>query len=308
VYAQSIRIALIIKISTWGKSLVEWLAAALMDAKNDEKELFACMKIIEALGKTEDANAIYPLIGVLEGRDFTTDDYDAATEALGKLVEFIPINWFLEKLNSGDQWIAEKALWILQYWNEAYPVPQEIKEQVAIEPLIRALHNQEEERTRAAATIVLGMLGERSPVELLLTALGDTGEKVRAAAVKALSANYPEVLSSFQAEARAVLEQKQSPGSILGSPLQSFIAGMIGEMGLASLDHIQKLNELLSWPHWQVQLNAMESFRKLHRPISDDAINQLLYLRQNSQARPVRQVADDALAELLSLETAIEEG
>jgi HEAT repeat protein len=291
-----------------GKRLVEWLAAALVDEKGDEKELFACMKIIEALGETKEADAIYPLIGVLEGRGFTTDDYDAATEALGKLIEFMPINWFLEKLNSGDEWIIEKALWILQCWDEASPVPPEIKEHVPIEPLIRALYNREEERTRAAATAVLGMLGARSPVELFLIALGDISEQVRESAVKALNANYPEVLSSFQAEARAVLEQKQPPGYVLGAPLQSFVARMIGEMGLASLDYIQKLTELLFWPHWQVQLNVIESFRRLHRPIPDNAIKHLLYLRQNSQAQPVRQVADNALADLLSLETGIEEG
>lgn len=78
-------------------------------------------------------------------------------------------------------------------------------------------------------------------------------------------------------------------------------------MGLASRDYIQKLNELLFWPHWQVQLSAIDSLRKLRRPIPDDAIKQLLYLRQNSQVRSIHQAADDALAELLSLETGIEE-
>lgn len=290
-----------------GKSLVDWLAAALLEAKENEKELFACLNIIDALGETEDANAIYPLINVLEGRGFATDDYDAATEALGKLIEFIPPNWFIEKLNSGDEWIIEKALWIMRCWDEDFPVPQAITERIPIEALMVALHNPEEERTRAAATTVLGILGERAPVELFLTALGDTSEQVREAAVKALHANYPEVLSPFQAEARAVLEQKQLPGAVLGSPLQSFIAGMIGDMGLASPEYIQKLNELLFWPHWQVQLQAIGSFRTLHRPIPDTAIKQLLYLRQHSSARPVRQAADDALAELLSLETGIEE-
>ncbi len=290
-----------------GKGLVEWLTAALLEEKDNEKEMFACVKIIDALGETEDAAAVHPLIGVLEGRGFSRDDYDTATEALGKLIEYIPIHWFIEKLKSADEWIIEKVLWILLCWNEDVPVPQEIKEQTPIEPLIVALHNREEEKTRAGATAVLGMLGERVPVELFLTALGDTSVQVREAAIKALRANYPEVLSSFQAEARSILEQKQAPGEILGSPLQSFIAGMIGEMGLVSSAYIQKLQELLFWPHWQVQLQAIESFRTLHRPIPDTAIKQLLYLRQHSPARPVRQAADDALAELLSLETGIEE-
>ena len=296
-----------IKAVLGGKSFVEWLAADLTEEKEHETEMFACFKIIDVLGKTEDTDAVKPLIEVLEGEGFSTDDYDGAVDALGNLIEFIPTNWFIEKLKSGDEWIIEKALCILQYWNGDSPVPQEIKEQIPIEPLINALHNPEEEGLRAAATTVLGMLGERAPVKLFLIALGDTSERVREAAVKALHANYPEILSSFQTEARAVLEQEQVPGYILGSPLQCFIAGVIGEMGLASPDHLQKLQELLFWPHWQVQLNAIGSFRKLHRPIADTVIYQLLHLRQNSQARAVRQVADDALAELLSLETGIEE-
>jgi HEAT repeat protein len=290
-----------------GKSLVEWLAAALLEAKNDEQEMFACLTIIEALGETEDADAIGPLINVIEERGFSYDDYDGATDALGKLIEYIPVNWFIEKLKCGDEWIREKALWILRYWDEGSPVPHAMKEQVPLEALISALHTQDEERTRTGATKVLGMLGERVPVELLLTALGDTSEQVREEAVKALHANYPEILSALQAEAGAVLEQKQTPGKILGSPLPSFIASMIGEIGLASPPYLQKLQELLFWPHWQVQLQAIESLRTLHRPIPDIAIQQLLYLRQHSPARPVRQAADDALAELLTLETGIEE-
>ena len=290
-----------------GKSLVEWLANALLDAKNDGKEMFACLKIIDALGETEDADAIDPLINVIEGRGFSYDDYDGATDALGKLIKYIPMNWFVEKLKSGDEWIREKALWILRYWDEGSPVPHVIKEQIPIEALISALHNLEDDRTRAGATTVLGMLGERTPIELLLTALGDSSEQVRAAAVKALHTNFPEVLLSLQTEARAVLEQNLSPGEILGSPVQSFIAGMIGNMRLAAPEHMQKLQDLLFWPHWQVQLQAIGAFRTLHRPIPDGAIQQLLYLRQQSFARPVRQAADDALAELLSLETGIEE-
>jgi HEAT repeat protein len=131
----------VLKSVLGGKSLVEWLAAALMDAKEDRTELFASLTIIIALGETEDADAIGPLLGVLEDRGFSVDDYDAATKALGSLIECIPINWFVEKLKSGDEWIIEKALWILQYWDETSPVPQAICEHLPLEPLIRALHN-----------------------------------------------------------------------------------------------------------------------------------------------------------------------
>lgn len=297
----------LVKSVLGGKSFVEWLAADLVEKKEKRNEIFACFEIISVLGKMEDAEAVKPLIEVLEGEGYSVDDCDEAVYALGNLIKFIPINWFIEKLNSADEWMVGRAILILQHWNEACAVPQEIKERIPLEPLIRALYNHEEENVRAATTAVLGMRGERVPVDLLLVALGDISDSVREAAIKALRANYLEVLSSFQAEARAILEQKQSPGNILGAPVQSFIARMIGEMGLASFDHIQKLNDLLFWPHWQVQLNAIESFRKLHRSIPDDAIRQLLYLRQNSQALCVRQAADNALAELLSLETGLEE-
>lgn len=291
-----------------GKSLVEWLTAALFEAKEDEKKPLDCFNIILALAETEEAAAVNPLIAVLEDRGFTRDDYDGTTEALGGFLACIPIHWFIEKLKSGDEWIIEKALWVLCFWSANVPVPQAMQEQIPLEPLLTAFYNQEEEKTRAGATTVLGMIGRRAPVELLLTALGDTSELVRQAAIKALRANYPEILSSFQDEARAVLKQQRSPGEILGSPLQNFIARMIGEIGLTSPPYLQRLQEFLFCPHWQVQWQAIGSFRTLHRPIPDVAIQQLLYLRQHSPARPVRQAADDALAELLTLETGIEEG
>jgi HEAT repeat protein len=134
----------------------------------------------------------------------------AAIRILGMLGERTSLEPLLDALHDDSYRIQREVIRALGMLGTQVPVEvfvsalEDENWEVCIEPLIRALHNQEEERTRAAATIVLGMLGERSPVELLLTALGDTGEKVRAAAVKALSANYPEVLSSFQAEARAV--------------------------------------------------------------------------------------------------------
>jgi HEAT repeat protein len=289
------------------KTLFEWLELALNKAKEDKETMFACIGILDILGRIKDRRAANILINVLESSDYSYDDYEICTESLGKLIEFIPVNWFVEKFNSGDDWIIEKTLWVVMYGMEGSQVLEEIEEQLPIDPIIAALYNQKDEKVRAGAAIILGILGECVSVEPLLVALSDVNDNVRIAAIYSLKKSYPEALYSLRSEAKAVLERMQLPGYVLSSPLQSFVAEIIGEIGQATPDFIQKVSELLHWPHWQVQLQAIESLRKIRRNIPDDAINQLLYLRQYSQVQAVHQAADDALAELLSLETSIED-
>jgi HEAT repeat protein len=90
---------------------------------------------------------------------------------------------------------------------------------------------------------------------------------------------------------------------------QMFIAETIGSLGLTLTPLLEKLTELLNWPHWQVRLKAIEALAQLRRNIPDSAIRRLLELRRDldPKMQAVREAADDALAEILSLETAIED-
>jgi len=70
---------------------------------------------------------------------------------------------------------------------------------------------------------------------------------------------------------------------------------------------LDELTELLDWPHWQVRINAARALGSIRRNIPDEAIRRLLELRRHDPVRVVREAADDALAEILSLETGIED-
>ncbi len=66
---------------------------------------------------------------------------------------------------------------------------------------------------------------------------------------------------------------------------------------------------MLDHPFWQVRLKAIQAFGRLRRNIPDVAIQRLLAFRRDPdpRMRAVREAADDALAEILSLEAGIED-
>ena len=78
-------------------------------------------------------------------------------------------------------------------------------------------------------------------------------------------------------------------------------------MKLALPSILNRLTELISWPHWQVRTNAAQALGSIHRSIPDPAIRRLLELRHQDPVQVLREAADDALAEILSLETGIED-
>jgi hypothetical protein len=70
-----------------------------------------------------------------------------------------------------------------------------------------------------------------------------------------------------------------------------------------------EVTELLDWPYWEVRMQAAETLGELCRNIPDAAIRRLLALRRDPDPlmKSVREAADDALAEILSLEDGIED-
>jgi HEAT repeat protein len=160
--------------------------------------------------------------------------------------------------------------------------------------------------TRRIAMETLGELRQKAPVEPLVAALGDSDLSVREAAIKVLQQSHPSVFSDLAPEAMAIL-LGQGSGKILGSLAQGFIAETIGNMQHASYKLLQQLMQLLDWPYWEVRMKAVEALGKIRRNIPDAAIYRIFELRHDSQSRAVREAADDALAEILSLETTIED-
>jgi HEAT repeat protein len=65
--------------------------------------------------------------------------------------------------------------------------------------------------------------------------------------------------------------------------------------------------DLLDHPFWEVRERAVKTLGTLRRNIPDSAIRRLLELRKDPEAPDVRAAADQALAEILSLEQGIED-
>ena len=178
-------------------------------------------------------------------------------------------------------------------------------ERVPVEALLEALHD-EYAFVRSAAIEALGMQGERVPIDHFLEAVGDEDKDVRHEAIKVLSNRAPDVLFNLTDEAIAILN-RQPASFVLGSIAQTSFCKLVGKMKLPLPVLLDQLTELLSWPHWQVRTNAARALGSIRRNIPDAAIRRLLELRLHDPVRVVREAADDALAEILSLETGIED-
>jgi HEAT repeat protein len=181
-----------------------------------------------------------------------------------------------------------------------------LEEQVPLEPILN-LFDREQVTLRASVIRILGRFGGDDRVEkLLIATLGDSEQMVRDAAAAALKQAYPETLRALAPQAISII-QGQKPSVPFDSIAQSFFADTVRYMEYASPAIFERLTQLLNWPYWQVRLKTIRAFGKLRRNIPDEAIRRLYELRHDSQSRAVREAADEVLAEILSLETGIED-
>ncbi|HEX4716778.1 MAG TPA: HEAT repeat domain-containing protein, partial [Ktedonobacteraceae bacterium] len=93
-----------------------------------------------------------------------------------------------------------------------------------------------------------------------------------------------------------------APAGVFASRTRCRIAEAIGAINRAEPSLLAMLETLLDWPYWQVRMKAAEAFSKIRRNIPETAIERLLTLRFDPEPRAVRQAADRALAEIISLE------
>ncbi len=157
--------------------------------------------------------------------------------------------------------------------------------------------------------MALQVLCDKDPhiaIDYCIAALGDSSSEVALAAFQILQQISPAMIPEIVQEATALLEGGK-PKHFFRTLSMSFLADMIGDMGKATPDLIARLDELLDWPYWQVRLKTAQALGKLRRNIPDATIRRLLELRHEPNSRAVREAADEALAEILSLETGIED-
>lgn len=212
-------------------------------------------------------------------------------------IEQVSIEQLRELLDDKDLSVRMRAIEILQEQGERVPLD-----------IWLSLLCDEEWMLREAAVKALGEWEGHIPVDLLVATVGDEVESVREAALEVLRRRAPDALLPVIDEAMAVL-QGQVPGNILGSLVQGYVADVIGTMNQSIPLLNEEVTNLLDWHYWSVRMKAAQALGQIRRSIPDRGIKRLLELRcdPNPEMHAVRKQADDALSEILSLETGIED-
>jgi HEAT repeat protein len=136
--------------------------------------------------------------------------------------------------------------------------------------------------------------------------LGDSDDEFALFAFHFLEQIHPEIIPEIVREAQSLF-QDGKPGRFFRSLSLSALADTLGDIGQAEPSLIAQLGELLDWPYWEVRMKAVCALGRLRHNIPDATIRRLLDLRHDPQSRAVREAADETLAEILSLETGIED-
>ncbi|GCE51370.1 NACHT domain-containing protein [Thermosporothrix hazakensis] len=253
---------------------VERLLPLLKDEDGDVRAA-----VVEAVGARVEVERLLPLL-----KDEYEDVRAAVVEAVGARVEVERLLPLL-KDEDGDVRAA---------------VVKAVGAKVEVETLLSLLEDEYADVRRAAVEEIehhSAMLSD----EALLALIGDEAGSVRKAALNVVRRHRPELLSEIYAEAHAIL-QHQPPGKIFRSLSSIVVAQMIGGLRLSGPASFAKLEEYLHWHHWQTRLAAVRALAKIRRHIPDHLVQLLLVLRRNDPSMPVRHAADDALADILTIE------
>jgi len=261
------------------RATVERLLIAL-DHENEDVRFIA-------LHTLADRTPMEQLIAALDDQSI-----QVRREALRILGEHTPIDLLVPMLNDESNVVRELAQQLLKQRTEHMPENE----------LTDAL----ESSSGAMRASAVKVLGGRIPAEKLKAMLGDSEEEVRLAAADALRQAYPEILRFLIPELIAALKG-EGLSEFLYSAAKSFVVETIEYMENASPFLIGKLTPLLDWPYWEVRMRAAQALGKLRHNVPEEAIRRLIELRNGPEPLVVRRAADDALAEVLSLEAGIEE-
>jgi len=219
---------------------------------------------------------------------------ETVVHVLGTLGEHVPIEVFLTALQDKNGFVREAAVRALGMQGERAP----------IEVLLTVLQGRDEFMRIATAEALIGQ-GERVPPDILMKALEDEVRDVRHLMIQVIRKINPEALSTVSPTSLRVLQQ-QPVGMILSSIIQGFVADTPDDLGRSLQFLFKTLEQLLDWPDRLVRVKAVRVLGKIRRYVPDPTIQRLLELRQDPD--PILSTAvDESLAEILSLETGIED-
>jgi HEAT repeat protein len=303
----------------------------LLNALTDRETLYAYDIIVQAL---ELQGQRLPINVLLQALHSTNEEIrEAAVRVLKASKKHVPVDLLRAHMQDEDEQLQSCVLEILATYGEPLPLEllmpvfykanDTIRDDERRKRIVRALVAQgervplasllpglyhEDDHMRQSTLVVLRALKKLVPLETLLLLLGDENIKVVRIAALMLYESYPERMKPVSSEAAAIV-QGESPGTTLSSITQCFLASTIAGIGYPAPEFLDALTKLLRWPHWQVRLKAIRALGGLRRNIPDEAIRLLLQLRRdpNPLLQVIRDAADHALVEILSLESGIED-
>lgn len=178
------------------------------------------------------------------------------------------------------------------------------------EPLLQFLYTNtgpcDFNDTRIVVLEALKQFGTRVPLTVLWPFLGSDHTNICRLAFEHLQEAHPAVLKELVPVLKAIVRGESVQGAF-EARMHYRIAEIVALMGRATPAILDMVVDLLDHPFWEVRARAAKTLGVLRRNIPDSAIRRLLELRQDTESPDVRAVANQALAEILSLEVGMEE-
>jgi HEAT repeat protein len=290
--------------------------------------------IFQALSSLEERAPLDAMFAALSANIELIDEWSAVKFALEQLAETIP-EQIVERLHDDPRplmrRIVLKAIQTLKAceWlplvletlhDERYAGERSVGIETLgvlnacapIEPLLPFLYTNEYEGysymkgERVVVLEALRQFGPHVPLSTLWPLLGSHNGQVCRLAFEHLHKYYPAEAEKLIPTLKAILRGEPVQGAF-AAEMHYRIAETVALMGRATPAVLTMVIELLDHPFWEVRARAAKTLGTLRRNIPDSAIRRLLELRKDPESPVVRVAADEALAEILSLEQGIED-
>ena len=168
----------------------------------------------------------------------------------------------------------------------------------------REVHGYSDERI--VVLEALKSFGSRVSLSALWPLLGSHHSEICRLAFQRLQEAYPAATEELVPILKAIGRGEPVQGAF-AARMHYRIAETVALMGRATPVVLEMVITLLAHPFWEVRVRAAKTLGTVRRNIPDSAIRQLLELRQDPASPDVRIAADQALAEILSLEQGMED-